>query len=124
MKVFIFEDDQTRINGFLKYLKGHDVFSCDNIEVAKMMLKDNQYDVAFLDHDMDHKSYVPSSEPNTGYQLAKFIVGNNIKFHQVFVHSMNPAGADNIVSELNNSLFIDEIHRVPFPSLISLLKGI
>src|SRR6478609_2503109 len=119
MKIFIFEDNQDRIETFKKVLpKNYNLVICDNIEIAKAILLDNlaKFDVAFLDHDMDQKSFVPSNDPNTGYQVAKFIVENGIYFKQVFVHSMNPSGAENIMNELNRSVTIREIHRTPFPT--------
>lgn len=125
MRVFIFEDDKNRIKVFTKLLAKRDVEYidiCDNIEVAKGLLTTREYDVAFLDHDMDYRIMVNSQEPNTGYQLCKFIVEKEINLSQVFIHSLNPVGGDNMMRELQDNLNIRSLYRTPFPSLVALLK--
>ena len=125
MKVFIFEDDPNRRETFTNLLAKNDlefVHMCDNVEVAKSMLKQTKYDIAFLDHDMDHRQYVNSNESNTGYQLAKFIVEEKIPFDQVFVHSMNVVGAELMMNTLNEAESIRQLYRTPFPNLVALLK--
>lgn len=58
----------------------------------------------------------------TGYDIAKWLVDycreNNLKLKEVFVHSMNPVGAQNIINIINP--FLSEIgsyHRVRIGSL-------
>lgn len=50
---------------------------------------DDSYDIISLDHDL--------GEDKTGYDIAKYIVENNIKIARGFkVHSANPVGKFNI----------------------------
>ena len=121
--IFIFEDDQKRIDQFKKYLKDDNLVITDNIDIAKKILKDQTFDVALLDHDMDHQIFVESTSKNTGFQVASFIVQENIPFHQVIVHSHNPVGAENMMHVLNKyGTNIKNLHRVPFADLIGILK--
>lgn len=49
---------------------------------------DNSYDIISLDHDL--------GEDKTGYDIAKYIVENQIKVGAVAIHSANPVGKFNI----------------------------
>lgn len=49
---------------------------------------DNNYDIISLDHDF--------GEDKTGYDIAKYIVENQIKVGAVAIHSANPVGRFNI----------------------------
>ena len=49
---------------------------------------DNSYDIISLDHD--------SGEDKTGYDIAKYIIENQIKVGAVAIHSANPVGRFNI----------------------------
>lgn len=49
---------------------------------------DDSYDIISLDHDL--------GEEKTGYDIAKYIVENQLKIGKVAIHSANPVGRDNI----------------------------
>lgn len=99
-KVFVLEDSMVRIEIFRNYLKNHQVTYCDNVETAKSVLEKEDFDIIFFDHDLDDRVFVKSSEPNTGYQLAKWLKKNNKRFQQIIIHSMNPVGSYNIYEEV------------------------
>lgn len=111
MKIFILEDNLDRIKAFKQNLIGHELFIASDVEIAKTMLKFNQFEFIFLDHDLGGEVYVNSEFPNTGYQLAKWIKDNNITYKRLYVHSCNPVGAMNIKS------LIPEAELIPFPNL-------
>lgn len=112
MKIIILEDSIERIRTFKKELHGHDLFFFDQVSEAKEALTLlGPFDVIFLDHDLDDKVFVNSNEENTGYQLAKYIAENNIKFDQIIIHSMNPAGVSKMKGILPNAIC------APFPVL-------
>lgn len=77
--------------------------------MIKRKLKEEKWDVLFLDHDVNSVKY-------TGYDVAKFIVKNGIKIPQIFIHSMNPVGADNIKGILPHA-FIK-----PYNEIVSLFS--
>jgi len=52
MKILILEDDNNRINIFIKKLKEHDLDITDNSSIAIEYLTNNNYDYLFLDHDL------------------------------------------------------------------------
>jgi hypothetical protein len=92
VSILIFEDEIYRINFFDKLAKlfeAEDYFITCKLELIKRKLKEKKWDVLFLDHDVDSVKY-------TGYDVAKFIVREGIEIPQIFIHSMNPVGAENI----------------------------
>lgn len=111
MKIFILEDNLNRIETFKQNLTGHELFIASNIEIAKTMLKFNQFELMFIDHDLGGEVYVNSEFPNTGYQLAKWIRENNITYKRLIIHSCNSIGSMNIKG------LIPEAERIPFPNL-------
>lgn len=105
MRIFILEDDDSRIRYFRKQLEGND----NIIEVAKtveegreILSRYNSWDAIFLDHDLDGAVFVDSNNANTGYQLAKFIK-QYIEYDRIIIHTMNPAGAANMKAVLEDA---------------------
>lgn len=113
MKILILEDSGQRIKLFKQhYGKKHDLYFFDKVIDAKDALElMGPFDIIFLDHDLDDRVYVPSEEPNTGYQLAKWIAEKNLKFDEIILHSLNPAGVQNMKAVL------PEAKIVPFTNL-------
>lgn len=107
LKILILEDDPNRIEIFKTKLKGHNLFFFDEandailaMQSSVQLIGDNPWDIIFLDHDLGGQVFVPSSHQNTGYTVAKHMKENDVKVKQIIIHSMNPAGAQNIKSQL------------------------
>jgi len=113
VKVLILEDSGARIKTFKKHLsKDHDLYFYDNVQDAKEALELlGPFDILFLDHDLDDRIYVNSNEQNTGYQLAKYVAEKEIKFNEIILHSLNPAGVQNMKAVL------PEAKIIPFTNL-------
>ena len=119
MKIFVLEDSFERIQLFRRKLADHQVTYCDDVEAAKDILKEEAFSILFLDHDLDDQIFVKSCEPNTGYQLAKWLKESGLTFAQIFIHSMNPVGAKNIEREVKG--LAPEVYAIPFPALIRVI---
>jgi hypothetical protein len=118
--VFILEDDLNRQEQFRKKLSDPtiNIVIVDNVKSAKEeFVKQNTWDYIFLDHDLGGQVLVESTDENTGYQFAKWLAERKIspKTH-IFCHSLNPAGSENILGVLPQTI------PFPFPMLISVLK--
>ena len=119
MKIFILEDDPNRVDQFFKKLSfGHNLTVVDNVREAKAILSKTPFDIFLLDHDLGGRVYVDSKEENTGYQLARWIVEQNISPKQIYIHSMNPTGAQNMLHELQKLKDV-EVQHVPFGLFIT-----
>jgi len=106
MKIFILDDMVDR-QQFLSYavskVYGSDSYCiiADSFDNAiKVFEEHKEFDVMFLDHDLGGRVYVDSSDLNTGYQVAKYMVENNITSKEIIVHSLNPAGVQNMLAIL------------------------
>ena len=97
MMVFIWLDDERPMpatNSFLHDIMIHAHNYAEGIE-ALDFVRQMQYDVwVHFDHDL--------GETKTGYDVAKYIVENEINLKCFSVHSMNPVGAQNIYQLLTH----------------------
>lgn len=57
-------------------------------EAIKNLTLIKKFDIIDLDHDL--------GEEKSGYDIAKYIVENQIKVDTIRIHSMNPVGVQNI----------------------------
>lgn len=105
MNIMILEDSPERCEFFRKFLSGHVLYFYDNAEAAKTALRLQEFDMIFLDHDLEGQVYVNSDHENTGYQVAKYIADKNIET-QVIIHTMNYSGAGRMLSVLPNSKWV------------------
>lgn len=115
--IFVLEDRDERMPVMKKWLDGklkgeYTLTRCKDVPAAIKILTKDKFDVFFLDHDLDHKAFVPSQKENTGYQLAKWMAQNKVKYTQCFIHSMNPQGAYNMSRHLPDAVLL------PFSALI------
>lgn len=106
--IFILEDDTVRISLFKKFLIGKNLSITTTAIDAISMLKSKKFDILFCDHDLGGQVYVNSEHHNTGYQVIKALSETVNANTFCIVHSMNPAGADNMLSLLdkNNSAYV------------------
>jgi len=117
-KVFILEDDPQRIKIFRVKLAQHELFFTDEVEEAIDTFKAlGPFDYYFLDHDLGGQIYVDSEEKNTGYQFAKFLSKQDIENATIIIHSLNGAGAKNMLAVLPTAQY----H--PFTQLKNTLNG-
>lgn len=109
LKILVLEDDPSRITIFKEKLKGHDIYFFDEADDAINAFKlmtDKPWDIVFLDHDLGGQVFVPSGEHNTGYTVAKYMEENEVEVKQIFIHSMNPAGAANMKAALPKAVIM------------------
>lgn len=125
MNVLILEDDIHRIERFREKLHKHTLTFTDYVPDAKLLLEKFTYDYLFLDHDLDDRTYVDSGEFNTGYQLCKWMSENytrlNLRFQIIFIHTMNPAGAQAMRDVLPEGI-AEQVIVMPFHMLIDVLN--
>lgn len=122
MKVFILEDDQSRIEIFGEALKRHDLTTARTYEEA--IYKWNPpYDIVCLDHDLGGHIFVPSDgEEKTGYSFVEWLrqkyTENNfsilIPVDVIFIHSFNPDGARRMAEALDSGVRSYSIYIEPF----------
>lgn len=111
MKILIVEDNQERVNFFIKEFGLENVFITSKSKQAIFWLWDEIFDIIFLDHDLGfdcekriktNSVFLPSGE-GTGYEVAENILQSKSKNAQIIIHSWNPAGAQNMLNILPNA---------------------
>jgi len=120
--IFILDDDIMRHKALVKKASELVNFEAAEVHIAfdakdakRILLERTYWDVIMLDHDLGNQVLVDSSEENTGFQVAKFIRENNIKFGRCLLHSMNPVGVNNMLGELKG---LGDVYRTPFFMMI------
>lgn len=105
-KILILEDSSARVKIFNKILLNCVLTFVDMVNDAIYIDKTlGPFDFYFLDHDLEHKAYVPSNDENTGYQFAKYL-SNERPTAKVILHTLNFYGAQNMLSILQNAVYI------------------
>lgn len=98
MKVLMLDDNSGRIESFhsIVHMKGWEFqYAMDAPTCIELMQKE-KYDIIFLDHDLDGRTYVPTHEPNTGSEVARWVASDfcNVSLDTFFVfHTLNEKGA-------------------------------
>ena len=105
MKILILDDDLIRHERFKENFKSHDLTLVTTAEQAISKLSLHTYDAVFLDHDLGGKIMVQSGgKESTGYDVAVWLKNNPDRCPKdVYIHSLNPVGSDNIKNVLPNA---------------------
>ncbi len=107
-----------------KFSDTFDTAWAKNFDEAVDRMCDRSFDVIFLDHDLSVESVM--CDPNdcremTGSDIAKFLVDKRHMIERsalIIVHTLNPAGAENMVSILEGGGF-GNVRRIDFLTLMS-----
>ena len=96
MKILFLDDSHTRWHIFKDLNPSANANFAPSYSQGIEMLSKYEYDVAFLDHDLDISH-------RTGEDVARYIVENKIPFKKIICHSMNEYGRKNMVSILRSA---------------------
>ena len=108
-KILILEDASYRMQWFRKeYGVNHKIVHVEHIDDALKEMEIEQFDILFLDHDLEDQIYVdPDEMYNCGSNLTRQIAHlyNEGKFQwlkdvPIVIHSHNPAGVQMMVGHL------------------------
>jgi CheY-like chemotaxis protein len=104
MRILILEDNLERIEKFKILFKNQQVTFCNNINDAVAECLVYNFDVLWLDHDLNGKIWENSFKEETGYQFVKWLVDNQEqKKALIYIHSMNPIGANLMLNYLRDN---------------------
>jgi hypothetical protein len=110
-KIFILEDDHTRIGLFLEAIGHYNVDIGTSVQEAQLNWRP-PYDLILLDHDLGGEQMSKSEGPNTGYQFAKWM--GKPEFQPIIIiHSYNPDGAKKMEAVLKENGW-RWVSRIPF----------
>lgn len=99
--VFVLEDNENRIDFFMKTFKDCNLFVTKDVKVAKKALNDTKFDILFLDHDLEEinelKDERLSRRVDDGLMVAEMIRETINELTPCIIHSMNPTGSANML---------------------------
>ena len=117
MRVLLLEDDYNRVEMFqkrIKELNERNTYSVPSelvhAETVDKFIEEFQksvFDLILLDHDLGGEIYVDIKRDDTGSGAARWIQKTYGDIHPVVItHTLNQAGADNILSIINGSFHV------------------
>jgi CheY-like chemotaxis protein len=107
MRALVLDDDLSRLELFkTKALVGHEVTTVSHVSDCIEQLTDHEFELIFMDHDLDGKVYVPSG-PGTGYAVAEWLRDNpSRKPKQIILHTFNQFGAAKMLEALPEATYV------------------
>jgi|SRR5882672_861474 len=121
-RILIVEDDQQRRLWFEARFAGYQCDVTDQVSIAISWLKERDYDLIFLDHDLTEEHYYEALADDglTGYVVAVWLAQNPDRQApaQIIVHSLNHAGSARMIEVLHTAG--RKAEHLPFPYLSSL----
>lgn len=114
MKIFILEDDGSRVNAFIELFYSHDLTITENAYDAIDILSDNVFSYLFLDHDLGDGN-------GSGSLVSGFLKNNPENLNNksnIVIHSWNNPAAQAMLSDLPNALWIP-FYTDPFYGFIN-----
>ncbi|HEV7395832.1 MAG TPA: cyclic-phosphate processing receiver domain-containing protein [Pyrinomonadaceae bacterium] len=123
-RVFILEDDEYRRSWFSQRFDGHELEMTADVLVAIEWLREREYDLIFLDHDLKDEHYYQelADDGTTGYVVALWLA-ENPEFHaevEIIIHSLNLPGSKRMRECLQNSG--RKAEHMPFPYLPAMFR--
>ena len=115
MNILIVEDDPNRIEWFKNSFHDDILFITKDTKKAIEWLKEESFELIFLDHDLGDEVYVDSGE-GTGHEVAEYIADNKLTSDLIVIHTCNPIGAVNMSRTLSDY----KLMIIPFPRLIQI----
>ena len=108
ISVFLLDDDTRRHRWFIKRFAGDDLDIAENVEEAKVLLAEGNYDAIFLDHDLMPHHYESNDHDdfgNTGFAIAEWLdVHRDLqRAATIVVHTRNADAAIAMVEKIRES---------------------
>lgn len=122
MNILIVEDDEQRIDWFKNQLAGHKLYIAKSTSSAINTLKQIDFDIVYLDHDLTEEAYWKDAHHSvTGYSVCLFLEQNpeNNRDASFVVHSMNNSGSVRMMAALKNR----NSTRLPYSELVRKAKA-
>lgn len=121
-RILIVEDDEMRRSWFHKKFAQYQRDATDDVSVAVQWLRERDYSLIFLDHDLaeEHYHLEMADDGLTGYAVAAWLAQHPDRqpAAQIIIHSLNYPGSQRMLQCLQSAG--RDAEHVPFPYLPSL----
>lgn len=113
MRILVLEDNQERIIFFKRVYNNHELYITHNISEAQGYIHNYEFDILFLDHDLEPDNFKALKEGRTGYDFVKILIAEKTQRHAlIYVHSCNPVGGQVMTNLLRDNGY--EAFWVPY----------
>ncbi len=110
MNILILEDNEERIKWFKNIYRHHKLYITKDIKDALRLISAYEFDILFLDHDLCEENL---TSLNNGYEFVKKLIEFRLQKRAViYIHSMNPTGANVMLNTLKGTGY--EAQWIPF----------
>jgi CheY-like chemotaxis protein len=122
MNILLLDDNQHRITFFQNGLKPHRLTVCRHARTAIKALKNQTFDLIFLDHDLERRVANPDDE-NTGSEVARFIADQAIECNCIILHSENRVGRESMETLIGKCRVIPygKLKKTGLPAILKLV---
>jgi CheY-like chemotaxis protein len=124
MRILIVEDDEGRCAWFQAKFSTHQVDVTCDVAQAVVWLKEREYQMILLDHDLMEEHYFSDAhdDERTGYAVAAWLAAHpdSQRDATIIIHSLNYLGADRMLSALRDAG--RDAEHVPFPYMETKLR--
>lgn len=108
ISVLLLDDDERRHRWFIKRFQGDELDIAENVQEAKDLLNEGNYDAIFLDHDLlphHYESNDHDDHANTGFAIAEWLNERPDlqRAATIIVHTRNADAAIPMVQKLRES---------------------
>lgn len=90
------------------------------VEECIEKLKEEEWDLVFLDHDLGNEIYVDSKREDTGMEVVRWIIKNQPIIRHIIVHTLNTSAGIVMAKDLNKAKY--EAVYLPYTQLIKTLS--
>lgn len=124
MKILLLEDNNNRITYFQNALQAHTLIVCRHAKAAKKALHKHQFDLIFLDHDLQGIPAEPESD-NCGSEVARYIAEEIIAYGAIILHTENEIGRDAMDAILEGSFIFpySKIRKIGLAEVLKIIGG-
>ena len=120
MNILFLDDNMERIKKIKRCIKSL-IITKTVEQTIRELEKCEEWNIVFLDHDLGGEEHVDSNRKDSGMEVARWIVNNNVNIHHIIVHTLNGPAGEDMVSLLKENRYKAEY--VPFTKLIQNLEN-
>jgi len=116
MKILFLDDSKERTRIFSSWVPSADTAETAN-EFINLIKKNEEIDLAFLDHDLGATTFQNSNDKNCGMEVVRWICKNKPSIKNIVVHSLNYPASIEMVIKLKSAGY--NTSKIDFLTLMS-----
>ena len=120
MATLFLDDNKERIKK-IKNSVPYTITIVTTTEACISKLEEDEWDLVFLDHDLNGEVYVDSGRKDCGMEVVRWIIKNQPIIRNIIIHTHNTEAGLLMLKQLQSAKY--KANYIPFDNLISQLTG-